>query len=199
MSKPQLNETSSDEARLRLVESARRICIQEGEKGLSLRKVANVAGLSHTYVYRHFSDKEALITSVRAQCIDDLYQYITKHDDSTVAAKFRIKNTLKSMYQYALEHAHVYKFLFSTDQPPINHYPEIDASRRQLFEFALDLSKQAKQDGDITIDHVTFTHLLWALFHGLISLDTTHNFNLGKTPDELINATWDIFFEHNSN
>lgn len=199
MGRPQLTETRNQAAKARLVEAARHICIQDGESGLSLRKVANVAGLSHTYIYRHFSDKEALISAVRKDCVDDLYAYILQRDEPSQCPVSRIKMTLTSMHQYATENAHMYKFMFSLDQSPLQKDPHIDAARHNLFGFALDLSREAHEEGAIKTDYVTFTHLLWAMFHGLISLDATHNFNLGKTLDQLIEATWDVFFESGVN
>lgn len=47
-----------------LVEAGEALLEREGVKGLSLRKVAKAAGVSHTAPYRHFRDKDALLGEI---------------------------------------------------------------------------------------------------------------------------------------
>ena len=47
-----------------LVAAGLEILTQDGDKTLSLRKVARRAGVSHAAPYRHFSSKEALLTAI---------------------------------------------------------------------------------------------------------------------------------------
>jgi AcrR family transcriptional regulator len=56
-----------------LVEAAIPILADDGVDGLTLRKVARVAGVSHTAPYRHFRDKAALLEAIAAVG----YQHLT--------------------------------------------------------------------------------------------------------------------------
>ncbi|MDO9128826.1 MAG: helix-turn-helix domain-containing protein, partial [Anaerolineales bacterium] len=47
-----------------LIKAGVEILSKEGIAGLSLRKVARKAGVSHTAPYAHFADKQALIAAI---------------------------------------------------------------------------------------------------------------------------------------
>lgn len=194
MARPALTDSSNDEIRQSLIEAAYTVFVVMGEQQFSLRKVAQLAEVSHTYVYRYFEDKDALLTQVRIRCFDDIYAYILARDNEHASPVERIKKTLNAMHQYAVDKPHNYHIMYTIDQPAVNKYPELEVARKALFDFALALAQLASEQGMIKTDYVEFTHVAWATIHGLISLDATHNFNLGKNIDELKQATWQLFF-----
>src|SRR5690606_21099108 len=55
------------DTKTRIIESARDIYLQEGLHGLSMRKVAKLAGVSTMAAYRHFDSKDELISHVVMQ------------------------------------------------------------------------------------------------------------------------------------
>lgn len=59
-----------------LIEAGAEILSQEGVKGLSLRKVAGRAGVSHAAPYAHFADKQALIAAISTEGYRKLYERI---------------------------------------------------------------------------------------------------------------------------
>jgi AcrR family transcriptional regulator len=52
------------------------ILAREGVSGLSLRKVAREAGVSHTAPYAHFADKQALIAAISTDAHAQIYEKI---------------------------------------------------------------------------------------------------------------------------
>lgn len=198
MARPALSEHNNDAIRQRLIDAAYQVCIDIGQQQFSLRKVAQQADVSHTYVYRYFADKDALLTQVRIRCLDDLYAYILTRDDEQASPVERIKHTLNAMHRYAVDKPHNYHILYTIDQPTADAYPELAAAREKLLGFAVELSRLASEQGYIQGDYLEFTHVAWATIHGLISLDATHNFNLGKNIEELKQATWKLFFSETS-
>lgn len=199
MARPQLTEHSNSLIKRSLIDAAYAVCLDEGEQNLSLRKVAQRANVSHTYVYRYFPDRDSLIAHVRVRCFGDLYAFIQRQDDPSQTPVARIKTTLNSMHQYAIDNPHNYSLMYDIDQPAQDEYPELAAVRHELFGFATALSLQASEQGAIDMDYLEFTHLAWATFHGLISLDATHNFNLGKDIEELKQSAWRLFFKSDFN
>lgn len=194
MARPALTDHNNDEIRQSLIDAAYTVFVVMGEQQFSLRKVAQLAEVSHTYVYRYFEDKDALLTQVRVRCFNDLYAYIVERDDETASPVTRIKNTLNAMHQYAKDKPHNYHIMYTIDQPAVNEYPELEDARHKLFSYAAQIARLASEQGAIKTDYVEFSHVAWATIHGLISLDATHNFNLGKNIDELKDATWTLFF-----
>jgi AcrR family transcriptional regulator len=57
-----------------LIEAGLEILSKEGVSGLSLRKVARKAGVSHSAPYAHFADKQALIAAISTEGYRLLYE-----------------------------------------------------------------------------------------------------------------------------
>ena len=60
-----------------MITAALRELAASGLEGLSLRSVAARAGVSAPAVYRHFHDKDDLVTAVAVECADQLFQALT--------------------------------------------------------------------------------------------------------------------------
>ena len=56
-----------------LIKAGVEILSQEGVEGLSLRKVAQRAGVSHNAPYSHFPDKQSLIAAISTEGFRQLY------------------------------------------------------------------------------------------------------------------------------
>lgn len=55
-----------------LLEEGRRLLLEQGERGVSLRELARRTGVSHAAPQRHFADREALLDAIAAQGFDEL-------------------------------------------------------------------------------------------------------------------------------
>src|SRR5687768_9413879 len=61
-----------------LIEAGTDILSSEGVGGLTLRKVAQRAGVSHAAPYAHFQDKQALIAAISTEGYRRLYEAISE-------------------------------------------------------------------------------------------------------------------------
>jgi AcrR family transcriptional regulator len=59
-----------------LIQAGMEILSKEGIGGLSLRKVAQQAGVSHTAPYAHFADKQSLIAAISTEGYRRLYEQL---------------------------------------------------------------------------------------------------------------------------
>src|SRR6185369_5283320 len=71
-----------------LIQAGVEILAKDGVGGLSLRKVALKAGVSHSAPYAHFTDKQALIAAISTEGFRQLYERI-----SAAAEKFKNQPT----------------------------------------------------------------------------------------------------------
>src|SRR6266542_1859848 len=69
-----------------LIKAGVEILAKDGVSGLSLRKVASKAGVSHTAPYSHFADKQALIAAISTEGFRQLYEKV-----SAVAEEYKTK------------------------------------------------------------------------------------------------------------
>jgi TetR/AcrR family transcriptional regulator, tetracycline repressor protein len=62
----------------RLISSARELLLRDGVAGVTMRKVATLAGVTPTSVYWHFGSREALLDQVLTALIDELPAPLTR-------------------------------------------------------------------------------------------------------------------------
>ena len=70
-----------------LIQAGVKILSKEGISGLSLRKVARQAGVSHAAPYAHFADKQALIAAISTEGYKQLYTRLKKSKKHTPATR----------------------------------------------------------------------------------------------------------------
>ena len=63
-----------------LIQAGIEILSIEGVKGLSLRRVAKRAGVSHAAPYAHFKDKQALVAAISTEGYKKLFAQLTQID-----------------------------------------------------------------------------------------------------------------------
>ncbi len=102
-----------------LIEKGIELIREEGVEKFSLRKVANLCGVSHTAPYKHFKNKEELIDDITTYVLEDFGEEIR-----VVAQQNPGENCLleigKHYVTYMLEHKDYFYFMFqSTIKPKV--------------------------------------------------------------------------------
>ncbi|MER7001974.1 TetR/AcrR family transcriptional regulator [Dactylosporangium sp. NPDC000555] len=148
----------------RLIDAAARILVEDGPAGLSLRKVAAAAGVSTMPVYTLFGDKQGLLDAMHREGFRRLglaLAAVPRTGDALADL-----GALGSAYRTAaLNSPHLYGLMFncdfgSTEAADATYHPLVDAVAR------------CQCDGLLTGDEPEPVALhLWALTHGLVSLE----------------------------
>ena len=108
-----------------LIKAGVEILAKDGVSGLSLRKVATKAGVSHAAPYSHFADKQALIAALSTEGFRQLYERI-----SLVAEKNKTKPSRQlsevawAYVQFAMDDRDRFKVMFSGVLEKEKEYPE---------------------------------------------------------------------------
>jgi len=117
-----------------LIQAGWKILAREGVGGLSLRKVAQEAGVSHAAPYAHFADKQALIAAISTDGFSQLYERL-----SQVAAQHQSQpreqliETAWAYLQFAQANPDRFKLMFSGVLEKEKDYPEfVEISYRNL-------------------------------------------------------------------
>lgn len=146
----------------------------EGVYGLTLRKVARRAGVSHNAPYAHFEDKQALIAAIALEGHLKIHTLIEKviarHPDEPLK---QLVNLAWAYVQFGLETPAHYKITFSGLIENEKNYPsfvEVSQSSLQLLQNIVGDCKQAGvlnvKDQPVGLLAVT----AWSVIHGLVSL-----------------------------
>lgn len=155
-----------------LVKAGVEILTKEGLGGLSLRKVARQAGVSHAAPYSHFADKQALIAAISTEGFKQLFNQI-----KAVIATYRddpenlLIETAWTYLQFALNEPDRFKLMFSSVLEKEKDYPDfVEISQnnfRQLVEI-VELCQQANILKEGESDLIALS--IWGTVHGFISL-----------------------------
>ena len=96
------------------------IYLLEGYKGMSMRKVAEKAGISATAIYRHFENKEAL----HHQVLREGFQTFNSYLQSALVGKSaldRLNLAAERFFAFATEQSKYYEILFLNMDHTVEH------------------------------------------------------------------------------
>src|SRR4026207_1254950 len=107
-----------------LIKAGVEILSKEGIDGLSLRKVAQHAGVSHNAPYFHFPDKQSLIAAISTEGFKQLYDelgiVIAETSDNP---KRQLQEGALAYVRFAMANADTFKIMFSGVLEKEKEYP----------------------------------------------------------------------------
>ena len=165
-----------DAVRGRLCDAAAKLFLEEGEAGLSMRRLAAEVGCSAMAPYRHFADKEALIAAVRTAAFDRLADTL---DGVAKDGRHRAADIGEAYVRFARQNPAAYKLMFDLAQPDEAAYPALAAAAARAREAMSGYVRELVEAGVLAGDPVALGYLFWATIHGLVVLDLA-----GRLPAE---------------
>ena len=155
-----------------LVSAGISILAKEGVAGLTLRKVARRAGVSHAAPYAHFSDKQALIAAISTEGFKRLYDAM----DSVISSypDDPLKQLVAGAWayvQFGVSDPDHYKVTFSGVLEKEKDYPAFVEISHRTFTRVVTIVKDCQQgkflrQGSPEIMAVS----IWGQLHGLVML-----------------------------
>ena len=155
-----------------LIKAGVDILAKEGVSGLSLRKVASKAGVSHSAPYSHFADKQALIAAISTEGFRQLYERV-----SAVAEEFKTKpfrqlvEVAWAYIQFALDDRDRFKVMFSGILEKEREYPEFVAEAQRNFQLVKMIVEANQAAGVLRSGPSDLVALsAWGIIHGFVML-----------------------------
>ena len=161
MPRPQLTADEVGHVRKRLTAHALDLYLQEGLDAVSLRRLADAAGTSHTLPYRYFANKEAVLVALRVECTERFERFVRGREKAAAAPLLRIRQIATAYVAYVEAHPGEYQMIFAMGQPSPAQYPELLAARQGLFDHAVEVIQQAIDLGQLQGDALELAHLFW--------------------------------------
>ncbi|MFF4312824.1 TetR/AcrR family transcriptional regulator [Streptomyces sp. NPDC001507] len=157
--------------------AARELLEEDGSSGLSLRAVARRAGVSATAPYRHYADREALVSAVAAQGYRELAEYLlAAHPAPTTPDE--LAAVAVAYVRFALDRPALFRVMFAEPCDPNSE--ERVAATAAISEYVRGVVRGAFPGADADALSVT----VWALVHGLAFLHLDGK--LDSAPPELV-------------
>jgi AcrR family transcriptional regulator len=155
-----------------LIEAAIDILAEDGVQGLSLRKVASRAGVSHAAPYAHFTDKQALIAAVSTEGFRRLGTLLQAARDAHPNDPLRqlIEGGL-AYIKFALDDPDHFRITLSGVVKKEKDYPALVQATAEAFGIVREIVSACQQKGilhpgDLDLMAVS----VWGTIHGLVAL-----------------------------
>lgn len=175
---------SAAATRRSLIESAGALLDLGGPEAVTLREVGARSGVSRSAAYRHFADKESLLTVVAANALTELGDALEMLAASEDSAEECLRAGLLALIDVGRTRPHLYRLMFATPTGDIAAAAGAAERTQNLF---LDIV------GRITGPHRAHRYgaLLLTTTHGITGLDLSGHLDLNKwhtTAGELVDT-----------
>lgn len=155
-----------------LIQAGIEILAKEGVSGLSLRKVASRAGVSHSAPYSHFKDKQSLIAAITTESFRQLYEELREAiAPFSSDPKWQLTAGALAYAQFALEHTDMFKIMFSGVLEKEKDYPAYVEATRQTFGQVVQVIQACQDVGVLRpAPPEVMAVSVWGQVHGIVSL-----------------------------
>ena len=155
-----------------LIKAGVEILAKEGVGGLSLRKVAQRAGVSYSAPYAHFPDKQSLIAAISTEGFNQLYAEleaaISSHSKNP---KKQLIDGAKTYVRFAEENTDTFKIMFSGVLEKEKDYPSFVEISSKTFKLVVEVIQACQNAGILpTAPADLMAVSVWGQVHGIVSL-----------------------------
>ncbi|WP_406854447.1 TetR/AcrR family transcriptional regulator [Alsobacter sp. KACC 23698] len=172
-----------------LIAAARQLLGDRGPEGFSLTDAAKLAGVSPAAPYRHFRDREALLAEVAAEGFGLFGQRLAAAL-SSAPGQSGFTAMGRAYLAFAREEPGFYAAMFSQRAQPPGE--DADGAGRPAYEILLrGVAGALAQHGGAGVDAEAFARQVWALSHGVASLERAGCFGRtrpGEAEDLLVSG-----------
>jgi AcrR family transcriptional regulator len=155
-----------------LIKAGVDILAKEGVAGLSLRKVAQEAGVSHAAPYAHFADKQALIAAISTEGFRILFEQLSEVREKYQADPGRQLVEAAWVYvQFAQNDPAHFRVTFSSAVEREKEYPALVEMTGKSFGEVVKIVEACQvsnvlRNGPVDVMAVS----VWSIVHGFASL-----------------------------
>jgi AcrR family transcriptional regulator len=154
-----------------LLEAAARIIQREGVEGLTLRAVGERLGVSRTALYRHFSDKSALLSAVARDGFRRLRLTLLEAWEKEGRGRPGFDAMGIAYVRFAAENPSHYRVMFGGFLAGPQPDPELAEEASGAFQVLVDALVAQQEAGLVRRDDpLQLAHLIWAMVHGIAML-----------------------------
>lgn len=154
-----------------LVDQALHIIDTSGAEGLTLRGVGDALGVSRTALYRHFSDKQALLAAVAAEGFRTLRLALTEAWQGHGRGRAGFLAMGEAYVQFAVAHPSHHRVMFGRFVESELSDVELATESNGAFQVLVDALVEQQREGQLRDDDpVLMAQFVWSAVHGLSML-----------------------------
>ena len=159
-----------------LLAVAKKILETERVQSLTLRRLAKEVGVTPTAVYNYFSDKDAIIMTLKMELFDSFYDIIFPIETRSDDPEKRLAEAGYNYYLYSVHCPSHFEILFNYEIPPEIITEEFRQCACRSEEILLDVVRALYDKYQVPYDDVMLTKAflaIWTQLHGLVTLINT--------------------------
>ena len=163
--------------RKEISKAAQALFLEEGLAGLSMRRVAERAGISAPAIYRHYKDKDELLLEIIDAGLHILEEYLAPALEEPTPLE-RLYRLADRFLDFSIEQPEHFEFAFMIRSPAISDVSsQLVEKNWETFQHAMAQVAACMEDGTFKRDDPIGTSLtLWAAVYGLVALHRMHRF-----------------------
>jgi AcrR family transcriptional regulator len=157
--------------RAAILEAAEKVFAEEGEEGLSIRRLAEEIDYSPAAIYKYFGSKEELVDELKELFFARILERVGQLRESDAPFRDRARACLTGYVLTALEKPQHYLAAFSSVLEG-QHAISDSSNKARAFEFLIEMVREGQSLGlvDEALDRVAVAKMLWCCIHGAASL-----------------------------
>ncbi|MFV9506516.1 MAG: TetR/AcrR family transcriptional regulator [Oscillochloridaceae bacterium umkhey_bin13] len=158
-----------------ILAAARRLLLEHGYAGLSLRQVAEAIGYTPTTIYLHFADKDDLLFAVIDQAFDQFTRDLEVAYASTPDPAERLRALAAAYLAFGRQQPEAYQVIF-LQRPDflLKWKAGSQQPRANALQFLRQAVSEAQAAGVVRPgDPLLLSNLIWASVHGAVALAIT--------------------------
>ena len=163
---PSPRERYRDVLRRAILDAAREAFVEYGYEGVSMRQLAEKVGCSHSNLYVHFKDKDALFDCLVEESFEQFGESLRAPESAKRGDPVEFLRKMGRAYvQFGLANPSAYEFAFILRRPGQRSKPHLPYERlRTLVQRCIDEKRFRRMNADVA------SQALWAAAHGITSL-----------------------------
>ena len=151
-----------------LIQEATKIVSNDGDQHLSLRELAKQCAVSQTSVYRHFKNKQHLLTEVAVISFRNLTKLMHRNIKNITDISQRLTILGTTYIAYARAHPHLFRLMFVITNK--NEFTELKQAGQENFSILIATVEEGIQKNVFKAEAKSAVLSAWSLVHGLSML-----------------------------
>ena len=177
------------EMRQRIIDAAIEMFLQEGYEKTSIRNIAEKIEYSPATIYLYYKDKDELLYDVQGQAFEKLDKAF--HDNAVAKDPLkRLEQIMLTYIRFGKNNPELYDLMFIIRAPMnVMEEKELWTNGHDSFGFLVECISACIEKKLIRFDDVMIAALsVWAMGHGLVSLDLRCRFKVMEMDEEAVTA-----------
>ncbi len=141
-----------------------------GAEGFTMADACRIAGVSTAAPYRHFKDRDELLSEVTARA------FATLHERDKAACEAAGEGTVagivalgRSYVTFAIDHPGLFRLMFG-DRQAVSDAPQVQACGFECFNYVISQVALFCKNHEVPGDPLQIATSLWTYVHGMSSL-----------------------------